>query len=1193
MATPHSVFENYETETTSGVINIYYQSGSAFQYVQERLDMSNSTLRIVTGAGFFYHTNADTVVKVQVVDDSSNLVASSDNLTIYNSSNNKNEYLHYFLNDPYMVCRGIHYIRLVGVSTAPTSIHYTDTESGFSYYSNETTGMNNWFLDTKQYFINFIEEDVINLTQNENVTARIDFIGLKDAVDAYLLNLSAQPVKIVLEINSAGENLNLELYNYTNNGDMTLQNATINTTANYNPEILTYIPSSAGLYVLLVKPNDWANDASNYTLHWFQSSNNMTVTRPLISFNNDTMKLDISGVYASMDNYFYNGSSYQPEKAEYIIYRDVDDSMIGYNGSLYDYDENGEWTNLNIDVGGLNPGVYYVRARFEDNAGNAIGLSPPSSRFFVLGNLTVTAASVSYSGGMTQKLNISNIQVDNSTTLNIFTYTIFDAQFNANTSISGNLQYASGTQTWYANNIDVSSLPDGTYFVVGYFADTTTQSYGLGNNTVSTLNFFTIDQIIEVTQVYVNYTNQWTQSLEIGGLANTSYQGHGLGTPIQDGDATVTFQVYHNSSGITSVNGNLTWTGNSWNASIIAASLTEGPHFVRIIFSNESSYYNASGTLDSSIFWVTHVINITSLSQFYIGNETQIVTVEITANTSYNGNGVGIPIEDFADAAVLCTIVNNSNSQLTSVVGYATWRASTSSWKAEISTAPLPEGEYYVLVNFSIISNLYNASTIQNTTSFTIQHVLTLVVPTPLFNPDTATLDIVGIVAIDSYSGYHHINDTTALSTYFEIFNYTSKQTLGISGGLTYNSTFDDWRNTSIDLSMYPEGQFYIYVNITSIDVPEGNVANSSPFSLIHKIIITGVTIDYLDGFNQTLNITVASAVNTYQFHGNITHANYRFYYSDNQTAVQIPNLSGNLTQSGAKWTALVDVSKLTADNYYVLVNFADNTAANSKGSKDTTNFTVTHTLNVSTPLVTYLNGMDQYLNISCLVNSSYYYHRNFDSSTYGSGSYRIYLENGSMTSVTGTLQWNGTRWATVKADVSFLPVGNYRIRCNFSTSYGNALSPLSSIFSVSHMIDISQPTIIYDNNSKILTLLHITARSSYFNSYLTNLTALTSFFAIYTSSNQSTGITGQLSWNGSEWQVLNYPVVLSPGQYYIRLYFNDSQVTLSEISSNLFSVAYPEAEIDWVVVAVIILIVAAVVIVLIWLLFPEKKEVR
>ncbi|NVM52764.1 MAG: hypothetical protein HWN66_03590 [Candidatus Helarchaeota archaeon] len=1199
MATSHTIYDNYESETSSGEINIYYQSGSAFQYVQEMRNITDTTLRIIAGATFYYHTYADTVIKVQAVDDSSSVIASSSNLDIYNSSGNKNDYTHYFLEDPYLTSRGNHLIRLIGVSSAPTSIHYTGIESGYSYYSNESTGMGSWALDSKQYFIQFIEEEIVNLTRNENRTGRFEWkLNVNnDAIDAYLLDIPAQPVKIILDIESAGKTLILELYNYTNNGDMALQNSTVTTSGHTNPVILTYIPPTPGLHVLLIKPADFFNDQTNYSIQWINSSNEITVTHPTINFDNSTMDLDISGVYASMDGYTYNGTSYQPEKAEYTIYREIDDSIAWQNGSLTDSDGNGEWSKLNLDVTGLNPGAYYVRANFEDNNGNAVGTSPKSNRFFVLGNLSVSAATISYIGGMTQKIDITGITVDNSTSLDVFTYSIYDSTLKGNSSLTGNLVYNSISQTWNASNIDVSTLYDGSYFVLGYFEDYSTNMYGIGNVSPSTLDIFTVEHLIEVNQVYVSYTDQWTQQLEIGGLANTSFQGYGVGRPIQENDSIASFQIYYTLCGCPRLSGKLSWTGSSWNTSIIAANLTEGYHYVQLSFTNNSQFYNTSGSLDSSTFWVEHILNITSLSFSYLGNESQIATVEVQANTSYYGNGIGTPIEENEDAVVLCTIVNNSNLELTPVTGLATWSEASSSWKADISTASLPEGEYYVMVNFSVISSLYNASATRNTTgSFTIKHVITLYVPTPIFNPDIATVDIIGIIATDSFMGYHHINDTTVLSTYFEMFNYTSHESLGIYGGLTYNSTFDDWRNTSIDLSMYPESIFYIHVNITSIDVEEGAAINSSPFNVVHKIIITGISLEYIGGFNQTLNITVAHAESTFQNHtqANITHHNYRFYYRNNQTAVQNPNLGGNLTYTGSNWQALVNMTTLPAGEYYAMVNFADPTAATSKGSKDTTNFTVVHSLNVSTPIINYINNMDQHLNISCFVNSTYYLHRNFDSSDYGSGYYRIYLNNGNSTSITGNLEWNGTRWIAINADASLLSVGDYRLLCNFTSYYATANSSLSVIFTVTHVINITGPTITFNNNTKTLNMLHITAQSSYSgHGYLTNLTALVSYFEIFDILNQTTGISGQLSWNGSEWQAINFASPsLEEGQYYLKIYFNDSQTSITEISSDIFTARYPEEGIDWVIIFIIILIALAVAIVLFWSFFPKEAEV-
>jgi len=801
------------------------------------------------------------------------------------------------------------------------------------------------------------------------------------------------------------------------------------------------------------------------------------VTSPVTSFNNATMTLAISGVIAQMDGLTYNGTTHIPDSARFAIYREVNNEFIR-NGILSDADGDGRWTNTSINLAKLMAGSYYVISTFTDNI--ATGISPKSNRFFVLGNLTVSTANLNYLGGMTQKLNIMGITVNNQSSVDVATYTIFDYSLKANTSISGNLVF-NGTR-WNAYNVDVSHLSESTYFVLGYFKDISANRSGIGNPLDSGLKTFAVD----------------------------------------------------------------------------------------------------------------HILTITYLSQNYIADTLQIVAVEIRAYKSYQGAGVGAPIQNDPHARVLCTIVNNSTRQLTQIKGYANWVGSSSSWKVNLSTTSFTENLFYVMVNFSITSNIYNASAILNSTSFLVKHVLTLYVPRPQFHPDTATLDIVGIVAVDTYSGYHHINSTTVLSTYFKIFN-SSKASIGIYGKLTYSPTFDDWRNMSIDLSTYKEGLYYIYVSISSIDVPEGAVANSTPFELIHKILISGINLQYTAGFIQTLNITVLNLEFTYQYHTSITLANYRFYFQSNHTAVLNPNLGANLSWTGGFWYALANVSKLPAMGYYVMVNFADATAANSKGSAETTNFTIVHSLSVNVPQINYINNMKQFLNISCSVSSSYYYQRFFNSSTFGTGNYQICLNNGTATTITGSLGWNGTYWAAKNADVSMLPVGTYRIKCSISAPYATVESTLSNSFIVSHTIEIAQPTITLNNNTKQLDILHVKARSSFFShGYLTNLTATNSYFEIFRISNQSTGIRGQLSWNGTEWQIRNFAVPsLTDGQYYIKLYFNDSQSSLINISSAVFAADFPVGAVDWVVVAIILLIAIAVVVVLFWTFFSEIPEKR
>ena len=822
------------------------------------------------------------------------------------------------------------------------------------------------------------------------------------------------------------------------------------------------------------------------------SSNDIIITRPKISFENDTMILNITDVVANISGTLFNGSaSGMPEVHNFSIYLDNDNSFTGITGNLSDSDIDGNWNaTVNLTQYSLSPGIYYVKCYFENNSGLDYGISPESDRFAILGKYNITTASVSYDQA-TQQLNITNITIRNSTTIlnnsgvSMARWSIFYNETGSNTSYSGILNYNNVTKHWNATNIDVSNLSEGTYFIISSFKINSHLS--VSDLDRSILQTFTIIHQITITNLYYNYTGKMVQQVKLGIMANTSYQGGTVGRQLISNEANVSYTIiYTNNGSSTNISGSLTWTQNSWNT-----------------------------TIDVSI---------------------------------------------------------------------------------------LKEGNYNITINISHISSDYLSFAVQNTSKFEIIHKLQLNIPQPTFNRGPATVDILGITVLCSYSLLGYLNDTQVDLHYFKIYN-SSNKFIGINGNLSFNSQKNTWESIGILLENFSEGLYYISVFFNSSMIPEGAMSNSTKFEIIHVINFQPFHIHYINGFQQILNITGISAVSSYypfsklQGYDAFNTHNYSFYnYSSKNPAN--PPLTGMLEWNGTYWNAYnVDVSNLPVGEYYVVLNFADNISINSYGRPNQNNFTISHTINISVPIINYTGGFTQKLSITNITCQTSFSPQAFLNSTTALN-HTYYIFNSTF-ELTGNLVWNDPYWEAIDIDVSELQPGNYRVRCFFaSDEAGSIFSVNSSIFHVSHVFNISKPLISFDSNKKLLDIFGIKVYSSH-KEFITNNTAITHKYQIFNSNNISTNLIGSLTWNISTqcWEAKGIDVSsLGPGTYYVKVNFsiyNVLEIQTSNSSQN-FEIPTPPAQnpdLSWIFILIILLLIIPFVIGFIRRLFINKEE--
>ncbi|TFF87981.1 MAG: hypothetical protein EU549_03845, partial [Promethearchaeota archaeon] len=183
------------------------------------------------------------------------------------------------------------------------------------------------------------------------------------------------------------------------------------------------------------------------------SDDNIIISRPKIDFNNDSMILNITDVFANKEGLYFNGSvGDSPEVSNYSLYLDEDDSFTGITGFLNDTNIDANW-NASVNLSGysITPGIYYIKCYFENNSGLDKGTSPESDRFAILGKYNITTATVSYIQ-QKQQLNITNIMIKNGTSVlnntdvSIAQWSIFNNETSSNTTYTGNLFYDNNTK---------------------------------------------------------------------------------------------------------------------------------------------------------------------------------------------------------------------------------------------------------------------------------------------------------------------------------------------------------------------------------------------------------------------------------------------------------------------------------------------------------------------------------------------------------------------------------------------------------------------------------------------------------------------------------------------------------------------------------------------------------------------------
>jgi len=202
---------------------------------------------------------------------------------------------------------------------------------------------------------------------------------------------------------------------------------------------------------------------------------------------------------------------------------------------------------------------------------------------------------------------------------------------------------------------------------------------------------------------------------------------------------------------------------------------------------------------------------------------------------------------------------------------------------------------------------------------------------------------------------------------------------------------------------------------------------------------------------------------------------------------------------------------------------------------------------------------------------------------------YIIQMIDGTNTSITGDLTFNGSYWNAYNVSVASLPEGTYRVLIIFNDTDSPQATALSNEFSITHFITITDPVIHFDNRTMMLNITGITAVCSYTShGTLTPDVATKYTYTILTADGTSTGITGNLEWNGTHWNVYNINVSgLTEERYYsIKITFEDPDAEASLVVENAFYIPSieqppPPPYPIWIVALIVGAVIIAIVVVI------------
>jgi hypothetical protein len=250
---------------------------------------------------------------------------------------------------------------------------------------------------------------------------------------------------------------------------------------------------------------------------------------------------------------------------------------------------------------------------------------------------------------------------------------------------------------------------------------------------------------------------------------------------------------------------------------VSVANRPEGTYFIRCYIQALGS----SDTNDSTTFVITHTITVSTPSISY--TPYLLDQTGYTATCSYTAHGT----LDNIEATIYNYTIYDDGTGLAVDTGYLTWTG-TEWQRLNLAVNHLPEGTYYVRGTFA--DSDAGPVTGGMSSTFTIDHTITVSTPTISYGSATMTLDISGVTATCSYTAHGALDNIEATTHSYTVYDSATDTATAVTGNLLYSG--GTWSATGIDVSSLSAGTYYVICTFADSDVSATTSTASATFTI-------------------------------------------------------------------------------------------------------------------------------------------------------------------------------------------------------------------------------------------------------------------------------------------------------------------------------------------------------------------------
>ena len=615
-----------------------------------------------------------------------------------------------------------------------------------------------------------------------------------------------------------------------------------------------------------------------------------------------------------------------------------------------------------------------------------------------------------------------------------------------NTGLGADLAYDAIGGGWSVTGLNVSTLPEGDYYVLW--------SFGANYVPVTTLKgpSFTIAHRLYFNTPHQTY-DPISKLLSITNVTvRCTYVSH---NPLEPVDLiTRTYEVFKYNGGPTnitmSMTGDLSYDVSSMTYETLGldvSALPQGNYYVKL----------AAEDIDSGV-WTYDLPNFTVGMRVYVWTPLVTYTAGLAQNIDIQGarlttsqNQADIITPDQVQVHTYSVLSMGGTAQ--NITGNLTFDSNL--WGATgINVSGLAQGAYFVMVFFK--TNLAQGE--NRSLDFNVTH--DIVISRPVIEYTPALFQRINITSVSATNSYSKVGKVTPLNAVLHGYEVLTKAggITGIKGDLDYDTASGTWNYQRLDVSSLVDGEYVVRATV-STNSSNAAYQDSSAFAMSH-FTQSSMPVVLYDHANQTIDVA-GFVVKASRNHGgdlteSLVSAHYFKVYrnsDDNDTGI-----TGNLSYVNASWEARgIGVSTLDPADHYVICTLVYN-GKDADGRSES--FRVIHDLTVFPPKAAYDPNTDTI--------------RIWDAKAYTTAPGIGYLDNhtaatkrveiygaGDKVYYTNILDHNGSAFFKDVSGVkgrNFLE-GQYYVKVFFATNFSSEVAAASQPFNVTFKAAVDDDT--------------------------------------------------------------------------------------------------------------------------------------